>query len=152
MSYDVERYWFYKKKGRKLHLHQVRAGSRTVPDSNGRLASSGTEVIYPGESIEDGLRIEYTAFSKPFVVEDPESTVDSSLTEDTSPTESSHVNLNRMLSLACVDFLRAMIAERDGNLKTKEYFMRQFYKRLSDNASNLKHIFITTTNPVMSVR
>ena len=152
MSYDVERYWFYKKKGRKLHLHQIRSGSRAVPDTHGRMASSGTEVIYPGESITDGLRIEYTAFNKPFVVQDPEKTADSSLTEDTTPSETSHVNLNRMLSLACVDFLRAMIAERDGNLKTKEYFMRQFYKRLSDNESNQKHIFVATTNPVMSVR
>ena len=152
MSYDVERYWFYKKKGRKLHLYEIRRGSTSIPDTNGRFSDTGDEIIYPGETITNGLRIEYTAFNKPFVSEDPESTADSSLTEATSPTETSHVNLNRMLSLACVDYVRAMIAEREGNLQTKEYFMRQFYKRLSDNESNTKNVFITTTNPVMSVR
>ena len=152
MSYDVERYWFYKKVGRKLHLYEIRRGSRSVPDTNGRLADTGDEVIYPNESITNGLRIEYTAFNKPFVEEDPEATADSSLTEVTSPKESSHVNLNRMLSLACVDYIRAMMAERDGNLKTKEYFIRQFYKKLADNESNQKNVFVSTTNPVMSVR
>ena len=161
MSYDVERYWFYKKKGRKIFLYQIRRGSRSAPDNQGRLDGGENEVIYPDESITNVLRVEYTAFIKPFVTLDPNSlaTDDSettwtnpTLTEATSPSETSHLNLNKMLSLAVVDYVRAMIAEREGNIKVKEYFMRQFYKKLSDNESNYKNVFVTTVNPVMSVR
>lgn len=60
-----------------------------------------------------------------------------------SPTELSHVNLNRMLSLAVVDYLKAMIAERDGDLEKKEYYMRHFFKKVSDNESNKNKIHIT---------
>ena len=56
--------------------------------------------------------------------------------EVTSPSETSHINLNRMLSLAIVDYLRAMFAERDGDIERKEYYMRNFYKKISDNESN----------------
>lgn len=56
--------------------------------------------------------------------------------EVTSPSETSHINLNRMLSLAIVDYLRAMFAERSGDLERKEYYMRMFYKKISDNESN----------------
>jgi|TARA_R110000824_G_scaffold165785_2_gene342441 hypothetical protein len=59
-----------------------------------------------------------------------------------SPTELSHLNLNRMLSLACVDYLKAMIAERDGDLERKEYYMRNFSKKVSDNESNKNKIYI----------
>ena len=60
----------------------------------------------------------------------------------TSADESSHMNLNRMLSLACVDYLKAMIAERDGDLERKEYYMRHFNKKVSDNESNKNKIYI----------
>lgn len=56
--------------------------------------------------------------------------------EVTSPSETSHINLNRMLSLAIVDYLRAMFAERDGDIERKEYYMKNFYKKISDNESN----------------
>ena len=59
-----------------------------------------------------------------------------------SPTELTHVNLNRMLSLAIVDYLRAMLAERDGDLERKEYYMRHFNKKVSDNESNKNKIYI----------
>ncbi len=59
-----------------------------------------------------------------------------------SPTELSHLNLNRILSLAIVDYLRAMMAEREGNLEQKEYYMRHFYKKVSKNESNKNKIYI----------
>ena len=102
-----------------------------------------TNVLYPDETIPSGIRVEYTALEKPFVEQDPESTAYSSLTEVTSPTELTHVNLNRMLSLAIVDYLKAMIAERDGDLEKKEYYMRNFYKKVSDNESNKNKIHIS---------
>ena len=60
-----------------------------------------------------------------------------------SPTELSHVNLNRMLSLAVVDYLKAMMAEREGDLEQKEYYMRNFHKKVSDNESNKNKIYIS---------
>ena len=78
----------------------------------------------------------------PFVVQDPESTAYASLTEVTSPTELSHLNLNRILSLAIVDYLRAMTAEREGDLEQKEYYMRHFHKKVSNNESNKNKIYV----------
>ena len=152
MSYDVNKHWFYKKKGKKIHLFKMLRGNTTVPTSEGRLSADDTTMIYPDENINNGLRIEYTAFNKPFVAEDPEVTANASLTEVTSPAETSHVNLNRMLSLACVEFVKAMVAEKSNNIEAKEYYMRQFYKKLADNASNDRRMFVSSPQPVISVR
>ena len=89
---------------------------------------------------DEGLRIEYTAIEKPFVVEDPDE--NSSLTESTSVSETSHINMNRMLSLAVVDYVKAQTAERDGNIQAKEYFMREFFNKLADNESNKNKAFV----------
>ncbi len=56
--------------------------------------------------------------------------------EDSSPSESSHVNLSRMLSLACVDYVKAMLSDLAGELDKKEYYMREFWKKVGDNESN----------------
>ena len=45
-----------------------------------------------------------------------------------SADETSHMNLNRMLSLACVDYLKAMLADRDGDIERKEYYMMKMEK------------------------
>tara|TARA_R110000751_G_scaffold7560_2_gene30755 strand:- start:6 stop:710 length:705 start_codon:yes stop_codon:yes gene_type:complete len=58
------------------------------------------------------------------------------------PTELSHVNLNRLLSLAVVDYLRASFAERDGDIERKEYYMRHFNKKVSENESNKNKIYM----------
>jgi hypothetical protein len=63
--------------------------------------------------------------------------------EDTSPDETSHPNLNRMLSLACVDYLKAMIADKRGDIQVKEYYMREFWKKVGDNESNKRKISMT---------
>ena len=55
---------------------------------------------------------------------------------DASVDESSHVNLNRMLSLAVVDFMKAQVKEAAGDLQGREYFMREFWKKVGDNESN----------------
>ena len=55
---------------------------------------------------------------------------------DASVDESSHVNLNRMLSLAVVDFMKAQVKEAAGDLQGREYFMREFWKKIGDNESN----------------
>tara|TARA_R100000656_G_scaffold1666_1_gene3199 strand:+ start:1785 stop:2735 length:951 start_codon:yes stop_codon:yes gene_type:complete len=60
--------------------------------------------------------------------------------EDASPDETSHVNLNRMLSLALVDYLKAMEADKNGDVQRKEYYMKEFYGKLGDNESNKRKI------------
>ena len=63
--------------------------------------------------------------------------------EDSSPSETSHPNLNRMLSLACVDYLKAQIADKRGDIQLKEYYMREFWKKVGDNESNKRKISMT---------
>ena len=63
--------------------------------------------------------------------------------EDTSPDETSHANLNRMLSLALVDYLKAMEADKRGDIERKEYYIKEFYGKLGDNESNKRKISIS---------
>ena len=48
----------------------------------------------------------------------------------------SHINLNKMLSLAVVDYVKAMVSEERGEIDKKEYYMKEFYSKLADNESN----------------
>ena len=47
-----------------------------------------------------------------------------------------------MLSLAVVDYLKAQMAERSGDIQIKEYFMREFFNKLADNESNKNKAFV----------
>ena len=62
---------------------------------------------------------------------------------DASVDESSHVNLNRMLSLAVIDYIKAQMKEAVGDLQGKEYCMREFWKKVGDNESNKRNISMT---------
>jgi len=223
MSFDTDRNWMYSLSGRHIHLWQwtETAATDTVGSYRVKLPSEyyGKQLIYPNEDIASGLRIEYTAFSEPFVAEALEDntgrgsgtnisfstsaiitttsnfwtttsgfaagdkvrvigsasndgdytistfsgtadvnmvTTEGNTTEtagesitiyqipksvaDASVDESSHVNLNRMLSLAVVDYIRAQMKEAVGDLQGKEYCMREFWKKLGDNESNKRNI------------
>ena len=59
---------------------------------------------------------------------------------DASVDESSHVNLNRMLSLAVIDYIKAQMKEAVGDLQGKEYCMREFWKKVGDNESNKRNV------------
>ena len=72
--------------------------------------------------------------------------------EDTSPDETSHANLNRMLSLALVDYLKAMEADKRGDIERKEYYMKEFYGKLGDNESNKRNISMTFPSGPFAVR
>ena len=72
--------------------------------------------------------------------------------EDSSPSETSHPNLNRMLSLACVDYLKAMMADKRGDIQLKEYYMREFWKKVGDNESNKRKISMTYPVSPFAVR
>ena len=230
MSFDTNRNWFYSLSGRYIHLWQwvETAATDTVGSYRVKLPAEyyGKQLIYPNEDISSGLRVEYTAFTEPFVSEaledtagrysasgisftasgrviatgvssswlnggfadddkirvigsasnDGDYTIDDgvgttiaagassidlvssdSLTDesagesitiyqipkavsDSSVDESSHVNLNRMLSLAVVDYIKAQMKEATGDLQGKEYCMREFWKKVGDNESNKRNI------------
>tara|TARA_R110002051_G_scaffold177353_1_gene247232 strand:- start:14072 stop:14554 length:483 start_codon:yes stop_codon:yes gene_type:complete len=150
MSYDTNKTYFYKRHGKIIRLYKLRKTSARGVDNQGRVNSSNSdELIYPDETIANGLRLEYTALKKPFVDKDPDITIESvdngsdgGYIEVTSPTEPTHINLNRVLSLAVVEYLKAQFAERNGDVQGKEYFMREFHNKLSDNESNRNDIFV----------
>ena len=147
MSVDTSRTWFYELKGRKLHLwkHVRSASISTLGGYKIRTPDdySGPALIYPDEAINNGLRFEYSALAKVFTKQDPSETVESSLTEETTPSEMSHVNLNRMLSLAVIDYLKGQMEENKGDIQKKEYYMREFWKKVGDNQSNKKRVNVT---------
>ncbi len=63
--------------------------------------------------------------------------------EDDTPDATSHINLNKMLCLAIIDYCKAMLAEKNGEIDKKEYFMKEFYSKLGDNDSNKRNISVT---------
>ena len=72
--------------------------------------------------------------------------------EATSPSETSHINLNKMLSLACVDYLKAMLSDLTGDIQKKEYYMKEFWKKIGDNDSNKRKIVMSFPMGTYAVR
>ena len=72
--------------------------------------------------------------------------------EDTTPDATSHVNLNKMLSLAVVDYLKAMTFESAGEIDKKEYYMKEFFGKLGDNESNKRNISVSFPSGPFAVR
>ena len=72
--------------------------------------------------------------------------------EVTSPDSTSHINLNKMLSLAVVDYCKAMMSERNGEIDKKEYFMKEFYGKLADNESNKRTISVASPITAFAVK
>ena len=69
-----------------------------------------------------------------------------------SADETSHMNLNRMLSLACVDYLKAMLADREGDIDRKEYYMKEFWGKVGDNESNKRKISMSFPSSPYAIR
>jgi hypothetical protein len=94
---------------------------------------------------------EGSAFIFPFVTTDPNELVgdtNPNLIEPSTVDEDSHINLSRMLSLAVVDYVKAMLSDARGDLERKEYYMREFWKKLEDHQSNkMKSNKVVTTYP-----
>jgi len=152
MSYDTHKNWLYQIVGRNIHLWQYVSGAATdtlTSDSGSsykiRLPGEyyGKHLIYPDEDITDGLRYEGTAFIEPFVDVDPNELSGNdnpTLSAQTSPDEADHVNLTRMLSLAVVDYIKGQLSDAKGDVMTKEYYMKEFWKKVGDNESNKRKI------------
>ena len=66
--------------------------------------------------------------------------------EVTSPDSTSSINLNKMLCLAVVDYVKAMIHEERGEIDKKEYYIKEFYSKLADNESNKR--IVSTAFPI----
>ena len=159
MSFDTHRTWFYNLSGRNIHLYQYveTANTSTLAGYRIRLPDDyyGNQLIYPNESITNGLMYEGTAFVEPFVSVDPNELSGNdnpTLTNQTSPDEADHVNLSRMLSLAVVDYVKAMLADSAGDLEKKEYYMREFWKKGGDNESNKRRVSMSFPVATYSVR
>ena len=60
--------------------------------------------------------------------------------EDTDPDETSHVNVNRMLSLAIVSYVKAMNSERLTKVDEYKFYMQDFWKKVGDDDSNKRLI------------
>ena len=158
MSFDTHRTWFYEAVGRNIHLWQWvdTAATDTVGSYRVKLPAEyyGKQLIYPDESITDGLRFEGTAFIEPFVDVDPnelDSNANPELTGETAE-EGSHVNLSRMLSLAVVDYVKAMVSDAKGDIERKEYYMREFWKKVADNESNKRIVSVNFPTSPFAVR
>jgi len=156
MSVDTHKTYFYELKGKHIVIWKLvdTASTDTIGSYRVRLPDSQykDQLIYPDEAITNGLRFEYTSLNKIFIKEDPESVSTSLLTEDTSPNEDSHVNVNRMRALAIIDYLKATLNEAKGDLQMKEYYMREFYKKLGDSESNMRSISINFPSSPFSVK
>ena len=129
----------------------------TISDTNdgfadtGKAFAQGDKIRVQGSASNDG---DYTLSSSGTIDEDT-LTITGTFTletagervtitqiplEDATPDETSHANLNRMLSLALVDYLKAMEADKRGDIERKEYYMKEFYGKLGDNESNKRKI------------
>ena len=158
MSYKTNENWFYRVVGRNLHLWQSvdQAGVDELAGYKIRLPGTfyGAQLIYPSESITEGLMFEGTAYIDPFVDVDPselDAGANPTLTAEV-PDEDSHLNLNRFLSLAVADYVKAMVSDMKGDIPTKEYYMKEFWKKIGDNASNKKIFSLVSTTSPHSVR
>ena len=159
MSFDTNLNWLYQVVGKNIHLYQYvqTANTDTLAGYRIRLPNDyyGNQLIYPDESITNGLMYEGTAFIEPFVSNDPnelDGNDNPTLTNQTSPDEADHVNLSRMLSLAVVDYVKAMLSDLGGEIEKKEYYMREFWKKVGDDQSNKRRISITFPLGAYAVR
>ena len=126
----------------------------TISDSNDGFSdfAQGDKIRVIGSASNDG---DYTLSSSGTVDEDTLTITGTFTTEaagesitvyqiskeDSSPSETSHVNLNRMLSLACVDYIKAMLSDTQGDVQMKEYYMKEFWKKVGDDQSNKRRNF-----------
>ena len=159
MSFDTNLTWIYQVVGKNIHLYQYvqTANTDTLAGYRIRLPNDyyGNQLIYPDETITNGLMYEGTGFIEAFVSVDPnelDGNDNPTLTSQTSPDEADHVNLSRMLSLAVVDYVKAMLADLGGEIEKKEYYMREFWKKVGDDQSNKRRISISFPLGVFAVR
>lgn len=159
MSVNTDKNWVYYISGRNIQLYQISNRGAVTELAGYKIrsldSSVGRFLMYPDETIANGLMFEGTAYIEPFVDNDPNELSGGSqptLTEETfalgTLDEDSHVNLNRMLSLAVVDYVKSQVHELAGNISQKEYYMREFWKKVADGESNKRQVAMSSAvNP-----
>lgn len=118
----------------------------------GSSSNDGDYTIVAIDTIGDGNRLEVSGSTLTAESAGQRIIINQIPKEDTSPSSSSHINLNKMLSLAVVDYCKAMIAERNGEIDKKEYFMKEFYSKLADNESNKRIISVASPISAFAVK
>ena len=144
MSYDTERTFLYYLHGRDIHLYQLIGSASNDADYTIDSFSGGgnSNMVVSGSTLTDENTGEsITIYQIPKTVDD-----------DGDLTEASHVNLNRMLSLAVVDYVKSQKAEVAGNFEVKEYFVKEFWKKVGDNESNKRKSVISFTHQPFAVK
>ena len=58
----------------------------------------------------------------------------------------------KMLNLAVIDYCKAMLAEQNGEIDKKEYFMKEFFSKLGDNESNKRNISVSFPTGPFAIR
>ena len=141
----------------------------TISDTNdgfadtGKAFAQGDKIRVQGSTSNDG---DYTLSSSGTVDEDTLTITGTFTTEaagervtitqipleDTTPDATSNINLNKMLSLAVVDYLKAMTFESAGDIERKEYYIKEFYGKLGDNESNKRNISVSFPSGPFAIR
>jgi len=156
MSVANSKNYLYNLKGREIQLYKLQdafGSALNFPDQLGRFGQNASGLIYPDTSITDGLKFEYTRLPADlFVDEDPLTTAQASLTSNANPDENAYLNLPRLLSLAVLDYVRAMYAERGGNIELKEYYIKEFWKKVSNYESNRVKVHRVVPNGSLNLR
>ena len=57
-----------------------------------------------------------------------------------------------MLSLAVIDYIKGQLADLSGNVELKEYYMREFWKKVGDDKSNKIKTGISYTSNTYAVK
>tara|TARA_R110002020_G_scaffold130973_1_gene292833 strand:+ start:10473 stop:10967 length:495 start_codon:yes stop_codon:yes gene_type:complete len=152
MSYETDKNFVYYISGRNIQLYQLSTSDNTSELAGYKIKNidsvSSKTVIYPNETIKEsdnsgGLMFEGTAFIEPFVTVEPNELsggAQPTLSEPDTVDESSHINLSRMLTLAVVDYMKAMVSDAKGDLERKEYYMKEFWKKAGDDENNKRTV------------
>jgi len=160
MSRDTQKNWVYSIVGRNVELWEVSGQGNVASTGTDRVKPISSEaskkLVYPTETIVNGLMFEGTAFIEPFIDVDPneldENSSNPTVSPVATPDESSHMNLNRMFSLAVVDYIKAMWSDKQGDIQKKEYYMREFWRKAADAQSNKFGVFMCAPSSVYSIR
>jgi len=124
---------------------KIRIVGSSSNDQEGQVASSGT-ITTSRIDIGSGTIATEAAGQRITITQIPKEVA------STSVDSTSSINLNKMLCLAVVDYVKAMIHEERGEIDKKEYYIKEFYSKLADNESNKRNISVAFPVSPFAVR
>jgi hypothetical protein len=81
-----------------------------------------------------------------------EETVELYYNVDVLNDENDEVDVNRYQARAIVDYVKAKMAEDAGQIDMKEYYMKEFYKKMEKNESSKKRGIRTIVSGAHGIR